>query len=227
MPLLYALVASAAGASGCVLAEFASTTGNFGDVAHQLVASVAKRTAGSSNKRRKSTYVVDGGHAFHVISDDGLIFIALADEAFGRRIPFVFLKRVSALFGVEFGARGKVTVVPYAFNADFAPVLQQQMRAHNAGTGRDSEDQLKKTDMVRKDLDGVIDATKHNIEKVLERGEKLDHLVVQTDTLVSSADDFRSSSRALYRHVWLQGARGKCCVAAVVIMIFIYGYWIS
>ena len=219
MPILYALVASTAASTGCVLAEFASTTGNFGDVAHKLVASVAKK-ASDSKKRQKSTFVVDGGHAFHVLSHDGLIFLALADEAFGRRVPFAFLKRVSALFAVEFGARGKVTAVPYAFNADFAPVLQQQINAHNAGVARDLESGGK-TAALQKDLDGVMDATKHNIEKVMDRGVKLEQLEVQTDTLVSSADAFRSTSGALHRHMWLQDVKGKALVGVAVIILLI------
>ena len=67
-----------------MLAEFATTTGNFGDVAHQLVGRVAKKAANHKAKS-KSTFAMDGGHAFHVLSQDGMIYVALADEAFGKR----------------------------------------------------------------------------------------------------------------------------------------------
>lgn len=58
-----------------------------------------------------------------------------------------------------------------------------------------------------------------NIERVLDRGERIDLLVNQTDRLGGSARDFRVRSRDLRRRMWWKN--GKLVVLGVVVMIFL------
>lgn len=50
----------------------------------------------------------------------------MADEQFGRRIPFSFLDNIKNRFVSTYGNYCK-TAVAYAFNAEFSRVLQVQM----------------------------------------------------------------------------------------------------
>lgn len=47
----------------------------------------------------------------------------MAEESFGRRIPFAFLEDVKNRFKVTYGARAK-TAVAFTMQADFAKTLQ-------------------------------------------------------------------------------------------------------
>ena len=58
-----------------------------------------------------------------------------------------------------------------------------------------------------------------NIERVIDRGERIDLLVNQTDRLGGSARDFRVRSRDLRRRIWWKNV--KLVVLGVVVMMFL------
>jgi vesicle-associated membrane protein 7 len=58
-----------------------------------------------------------------------------------------------------------------------------------------------------------------NIERVLERGERIDLLVDKTDRLGGSARDFRVRSRGLRRQMWWKNVR--IMILLVVVVIFL------
>jgi len=53
----------------------------------------------------------------------------MAEEDFGRSIPFAFLEDIKNRFRATYGNRGS-TAPPLGMNADFARVLQNQMVSH-------------------------------------------------------------------------------------------------
>lgn len=71
----------------------------------------------------------------------------------------------------------------------------------------------------RKEIDNVKDIMTENIERVLERGERIDLLVDKTDRLGGSARDFRVRSRGLRRQMWWKNVR--IMVLLVVVVIFL------
>jgi len=50
----------------------------------------------------------------------------MADEEFGRRVPFAFLEDIKNRFKSAYGNRGK-TAMAYAMNEEFGKVLKKQM----------------------------------------------------------------------------------------------------
>lgn len=58
-----------------------------------------------------------------------------------------------------------------------------------------------------------------NIERVLERGERIDLLVDKTDRLGVGAHDFRVRSRGLKRRMWWKNM--KLMVLLVVVVVFL------
>ena len=49
-------------------------------------------------------------HMFHIACERGLIFLCMADEAFGRRIPFAFLEACAAACCLVFTAHALTPV---------------------------------------------------------------------------------------------------------------------
>ena len=74
---------------------------------------------------------------------------------------------------------------------------------------------------VQHDIDNVMDIMTENIERVLERGERIDLLVDKTDRLGVGAHDFRVRSRGLKRRMWWKNVK-LMVLLGVVIVFLIY-----
>ncbi len=72
---------------------------------------------------------------------------------------------------------------------------------------------------VQNEIDNVRDIMTENIERVLERGERIDLLVDKTDRLGGSANEFRVRSRGLRRQMWWKNV--KLMVLLIVVVIFL------
>jgi len=72
---------------------------------------------------------------------------------------------------------------------------------------------------VQREMDGVREIMTENIERVLERGERIDLLVDKTDRLGGNARDFRVRSRGLRRKMWWKNVKLMAMLAVVVIFL--------
>ncbi|KAG5175111.1 Longin-like domain-containing protein [Tribonema minus] len=187
--IVYSLVAR----GKCVLAEYTQSAGNFPNITRILLGKV------NTTEDGKMSYVYDK-HVFHYIVEDGLIYLCLADEQSRRRIPFAFLEDIRRKFRAQYGARPH-TALAFAMNEEFAPVLQRQQDYYNVDP---SSDQLQS---VRDQVDATKDIMVANIEKVLERGEKIELLVDKTDRLNQQAFNFDRASRQLQRALYWRKVR--------------------
>ena len=60
-----------------------------------------------------------------------------------------------------------------------------------------------------------------NIEKVLDRGEKLEVLVDKTESLRYQADQFQKSGKALRNKMWWQNIKMKLLVGLIVSIVIV------
>ena len=72
---------------------------------------------------------------------------------------------------------------------------------------------------VQSEIENVRGIMTENIERVLERGERIDLLVDKTDRLGVGAHDFRVRSRGLRRRMWWKNV--KLMVLLVVVVVFL------
>ena len=72
---------------------------------------------------------------------------------------------------------------------------------------------------VQKDIDDVKGIMTENIERVLERGERIDLLVDKTDRLGIGAHDFRVRSRGLKRQMWWKNVKLMVLLGVVVVFL--------
>ena len=98
-----------------------------------------------------------------------------------------------------------------AFNAR----LKQLMVAQGT-TEAGQQDALRN---VQSEIAGVREIMTENIERVLERGERIDLLVDKTDRLGGLAGDFRVRSQGLRRQMWWKNVR--LMVLLVAVMLFL------
>lgn len=202
MPIIYSLVTR----GSCVLAEYTGTSGNFTTVTRRILEKIPPQDA-------KMSYVYDR-HIFHYIVDDGITYLCMADEEFGRRIPFAFLDDIKNRFRATYGDRGK-TAIAYGMNTDFSRVLQNQMDYYSNNPSAD------RINRVRGEIDEVKSVMVHNIEKVLERGERIELLVDKTENLNQNAFKFKKASTQLKRSMWWKNIK-IMIILIIVVLVVVY-----
>ena len=212
-----ALVAGSLVARGtCVLAEFTTTSGNFTTITRRILEKIPRADTSMSYvydrcawyghtlpraPRSSSTYDRPfRRHVFHYVVHEGLVFLCMADQGFGNQIPFSFLEDIMRRWLDAYGERGQ-TALAYGMNEDFSRVLQRQMDFYSRDKG------VERMSRVRGEIDEVKAVMVENIEKVLERGEKIELLVDKSENLNQQAFKFKKQSTALRRAMWCKNVK--------------------
>jgi len=203
MPIIYGLVTR----QTQVLAEYTQSglSGNFSTVTRVLLKKIPEEDG-------KLSYIYDK-YIFHYMVADGLTYLCMTDRDFPRLVAFQFLGEIKDRFIATYGDRGK-TAIAFAFNADFQRVLQQQMDRYNSA----KTDKIAK---VREEINQVKDVMIKNIDKVLERGEKIELLVDKTEVLDQHAFKFKKTSKKLARAMWWKYVKFTL-ILVVILAIVIY-----
>jgi vesicle-associated membrane protein 7 len=140
----------------------------------------------------------------------------VSHESLGRRIPFGFLVEIKKQFLDSYPASDTdFSELPSYGCAAFNSTLKTLMISHGT-TEAGQNDAIRN---VQREMDDVRDIMSENIERVLERGERIDLLVDKTDRLGGSARDFRVRSTGLRRRMWWKNI--KLMAMLVVVVIFL------
>ncbi|TPX47475.1 hypothetical protein SeMB42_g03289 [Synchytrium endobioticum] len=202
MPIIYSVVAR----GPVILAEASTQTGNYVQVVNHILEKVEE---GSNNKM---TFVYDR-YLFHYLHRDNVIYLCLADDTFGRRIPFAFLDEIAKRFEAAYSPERAQSTIAYGLN-EFSKTIQQQMEYYS----NPSADKIRQ---VQGEIDVVKDVMVSNIEKVLERGERIDILVDKTDSLNQASFAFKKRSTALRRQMWWKNTR-LMIILGIVLAVMLY-----
>jgi vesicle-associated membrane protein 7 len=163
----------------------------------------------------KMTYIYDDW-VFHYVSEDGICYLCMSDEKNKHRLPYAFLQDMKENFLAKYGVEAAQMAIAFSFNEEFSKIICQRMEYYNSGGAVD------KIDTLKNQIDEVKDGMVQNIEKILERGEKIELLVDRTDRLNQQAFRFESSSRNLRRHMYWRKMRniGICTVFVLLVIFF-------
>uniref|UniRef100_I1NDF6 Longin domain-containing protein n=1 Tax=Glycine max TaxID=3847 RepID=I1NDF6_SOYBN len=164
--LIYAFVSRGT----VILAEYTEFSGNFNTIAFQCL----QKLPASNNK---FTYNCDG-HTFNYLVDNGFTYCVVADESIGRQVPVAFLERVKDDFVAKYGGGKAATVAANSLNKEFGSKLKEHMQYCV-----EHPEEISKLAKVKAQVSEVKDVMMENIEKVLDRGEKIELLVDKTENL--------------------------------------------
>lgn len=147
-------------------------------------------------------------------SHSALSYVVVATAEQGRRIPFAFLLEVKRRFLSSYSpSTTDFSTLPAYGCAAFNSELRALLNTYNTAPPADA------LASARKEVNNVRDIMTENIERVLERGERIDLLVDKTDRLGGSAHDFRIRSRGLRRRMWWKNT--KLIILLVFVVIFL------
>jgi len=203
MSIIYGLVAR----GPVILSEYTNTTGNFTQVTQAILDKIPPNNS-------KLTYVYDR-YLFHYICENGVTYMCMADDSFQRRIPFAFLEDIKQRFLKAYSKDRIDTALAYGMN-EFAKVIADRMEYYSSNPDADRIRQ------VHGEIEQVKDVMVHNIERVLERGERIELLVDKTDNLNQQAFAFKKRSTALKRSMWWKNTKLMIILIFVIILIFYF-----
>jgi vesicle-associated membrane protein 7 len=104
---------------------------------------------------------------------------------------------------------------PYGM-MEFSKVIGKQMKYFSNNPNVD------KIKQVHGEIEQVKDVMVHNIERVLERGERIELLVDKTDNLNQQAFAFRKRSTALRRSMWWKNTKLMILLGFVIILLIYF-----
>ncbi|KAL9628897.1 MAG: hypothetical protein Q9164_007111 [Protoblastenia rupestris] len=149
-------------------------------------------------------------------SAGGLTFLVIAPSNFGRRIPFGFLVEIRNQFLRQYDpSTTDFSQMPAYGAADFNKSLKSLMVGYGTTEGG-KKDAISNAQHQIEDVRGIMT---ENIERVLERGERIDLLVDKTDRLGVGARDFRVRSRGLKRRMWWKNVKLMVLLGFVVVFL--------
>ncbi|KAG6605974.1 Vesicle-associated membrane protein 714, partial [Cucurbita argyrosperma subsp. sororia] len=201
MAILYAVVARGT----VILAEFSAVAGNTGAVARRILEKLPDE-ADSRLCFSQERYI------FHILRSDGLTFLCMANDTFGRRIPFSYLEDVHMRFMKNYG-RVAHYAPAYAMNDEFSRVLHQQMEFFSSNPSADT------LNRVRGEVNEIRTVMVDNIEKILERGDRIELLVDKTATMQDGAFHFKKQSKRLHRALWMKNAKLLALMTCLIIVL--------
>ncbi|CAM8967982.1 unnamed protein product [Rhodiola kirilowii] len=227
--LIYSFVAKGT----VVLAEHTSYSGNFSTIAVQCLQKLPTNSS-------KYTYSCDG-YTFNFLLDSGFVFLVVADESVGRSVPFVFLERVKDDFKQRYAESIKNDEqhpladdddddddlfldrfsVAYNLDREFGPRLKEHMQYC-----MNHPEEMSKLSKLKAQITEVKGIMMDNIDKVLDRGEKIELLVDKSENLQFQADSFQRQGRQLRRKMWLQSLKTKLIIGGVIVALILI-LWIS
>lgn len=161
------------------------------------------------------TYVYDQ-YVFHYIVEAGICYLCMSDELNKHRIPYAFLQDIKETFVAQYGREVPLKAIAFSMNDQFSKVIDERMNYFNSDNP--AVDNIAN---VKSQIDEVKDVMVQNIEKVLERGEKIELLVDKTDRLNQQAFRFESTSRNLRRTLWWKKLR-TMAVITTAISLFVF-----
>jgi len=129
----------------------------------------------------------------------------------------MFLNDIHNKFVVKYGATiptapqpGK----PSSYDA-FAGILKERMTYYSTNPGVDS------ISIVKTQVEEVKQVMQANIEKVLDRGDKIEVLVDKTESMQAMSFDFKKNTTKLKRKMWWQNK--KMCLVLIFVLLLIVG----
>ena len=218
-PLLYACIAY----HNTILTEHASSAAVN---TNQLATAILPKIKHTENQ--KLTLTQNQSHIHYIadappsnsdadsLSGGGLTYLVVAKAELNRRIAFGFLVEIKKRFLGDYDAeRTDFSSLP----AYGAAAFNSQLKTLLVEYGTTKAGQNDAITNVQSEIDNVRGIMTENIERVLERGERIDLLVDKTDRLGGSASDFRVRSRGLRRRMWWKNVKLMVLLAVVVVFL--------
>jgi len=210
MSLIHSLVADAR--TSTILVECSTGKRDFSNAVQTILSKIPPNNS-------KLTYVWEQ-YLFHYVSESGVVYLVMADDSVGRRIPFAFLSRLMERVPPTTIQSGSVASEPshHSLQLEYESDISSLMKEFNVDPTAASSDALTNA---QNELDQVKNIMVHNVEQILSRGERIELLVDKTDNFANQAVAFRRGARAQRRKMWWRNQK-ILMLSVVVALLIVY-----
>lgn len=150
----------------------------------------------------------------HTLVKSGITYIALCSGDVERRIPFMYLlrleKEVSQLLGDN--------------DRELQDLDKSDLKRRMSGLIQDVEGGKNEVGELGKEIDQVRNIMVENVERLLERGERINLLVSKTDRMNNSSLQFRRRTVSVKRKFWWKNIK---LLALLIIVAMGIAYLLS
>lgn len=119
------------------------------------------------------SYSYENKYIFHYHNENNFTFLCMTDSNFNNRTAYSFLYDIKDRFFQKFGKDAE-NAIGLSANREFSDIIKNRIHYYNTNP---TADRLK---TVRANIDRTKDIMIENIDKVLQRGEKIEILVNKT-----------------------------------------------
>jgi vesicle-associated membrane protein 7 len=200
--LIYCMVARG---KDTILAEYSGCSGNFTSYVPQVMRKL-------DISKLLSNYVLER-YSFFVLAREGYVYLVLADSNYELRIAISFLKEVEALFKSRFSESERRHAIAYKLNESFQPALKAKVQEYSEKRNVDKISQLKQK------MSELEEQAMKNLDKIIERGEKIDIMVERTKVMSETSYDLRTQATSVRRTMWWRNK--KMCLLLVLLVLFV------
>ncbi|RNF08501.1 vesicule-associated membrane protein [Trypanosoma rangeli] len=152
--------------------------------------------------------------SYHIMTDSELAFAILADKAVARRQGHAALDEAAKTFRkmfVESVSKLNTKMVD-VFVKPYRDLLLRMSGSE------EPEDKVRKVKIA---VAEVKDLALDNVERVIQRGQRIDDIVQSTEDLQFQAQGFQRSSRDLRQQLWWNSMKGKLIIGGVAVFFIV------
>ncbi|XP_020286099.1 synaptobrevin homolog 2-like isoform X2 [Pseudomyrmex gracilis] len=100
--------------------------------------------------------------------------------------------------------------------------LDEEMLFTRPSTSSEDANVNRKMDNVRIQIQEVTDVMRDNVQKVMDRGEKLEDLQEASDRLNMAGNEFREAAKKAQRKAWMQNIKSRMIIISVTVIIVLF-----
>eukprot|EP00771_Trimastix_marina_P000312 gnl/Trimastix_PCT/1333.p1 GENE.gnl/Trimastix_PCT/1333~~gnl/Trimastix_PCT/1333.p1 ORF type:complete len:221 (+),score=43.01 gnl/Trimastix_PCT/1333:40-702(+) len=147
----------------------------------------------------------------HYLQDRICIYFAVTPEGFPMRLGFKVLTEMRSQFQAQWS--GHISgAAPKSLSRQCKNLFKHLIECY----GDASKDKLT---AVQSEVDEVQHVMGQNIQKVMERNERIENIETRTDQMRREARQFERGSRQLKRNLWCQKCKLTLIVGTIVLVI--------
>ena len=199
--IIYCLIANEN--STTPLVEVSMADGNFPQIAVKLLSKIKPNTSIS--------YSYEDKYMFHHHNEQGFTYLCMTDTGFSNRTAYAFLFEIKDRFTRKFGEEARNSIGLGA-NKEFSDEMKTRIVYYNTDPGAD------KLKAARKNIDDTKDIMIENIEKILERGVKIEVLTKKTIQMSDSAVSMKKTATAVRTHMWWKNFKMSLIVCGILVV---------
>ena len=200
--IIYCLIANESNPTPLV--EVAMADGNFPLIAVKLLSKIKPNTSIS--------YSYEDKFMFHHHNEGGLTYLCMTDANFSNRTAYAFLFDIKERFTRRFGEEVH-RAIGLGANKEFSDEIKARIVYYNTDPNADKLRAAKQN--IEKSKDVMIE----NIEKILERGDKIDLLVQKTVQMTDSAISLRKTASSVRSHMWWKNFRMSLIICGILLVL--------